>query len=121
MTLSCYRAVAALIDETLTERSRTARNSEEQIKKQLKEYMETGKFEGEPEHKAMFDAIRNMRSKERKRSILSISRHWVTVALADVLSFTPATLASKAGVSEQNASQFLTRFHCLLARRRPIT
>jgi hypothetical protein len=107
---SCYRAVAALIDEILTERSRTARNSEEQIKKQLKEYMETGKFEGELEHKAMFDAIRNMRSKERKRSISSISRHWVTVALADVLSFTPATLASKAGVSEQNASQFLDAF-----------
>jgi len=107
---TCYRAVAALMDQMLTERSRAARHSEAQIKEQLKQYMETGKFEGEPEHKAMFDAIRNMRSKERKRFISSISSHWVTVALADVLSFTPATLASKAGVSEGIASKFLYAF-----------
>lgn len=107
---SCYRAVAALTDQMLTERSRAARNSEEQIKEQLKGYMETGTFSAYPEHKAVFDAIRNMRSKKRKRFITSISRHWVTVALADVLSFMPATLASKAGVSEAIASKFLDAF-----------
>ena len=106
----CYQAVPALIDERLKERSRASRNSEEQIKSELKRYMETGHFEGEFEHKAMFDAIRSMRSKERKRFISNLSRHWVTVALSDVLSFTPAMLSSKACVPEGVASKFLHSF-----------
>ena len=58
----------------------------------------------------MFDAIRNMRPKERKRFISSVSCHRVTTALANVLSFRPVTLASKAGVSEGIASKFLDAF-----------
>ena len=107
---SCYRAVAALMHEALTERSRNALAFEEQIKKTLKRYMETGRFEGDPQAKPMFDSIRNMRSKERKRFIFSISRSWITVALTDVLSFTQATLAAKAGVPEEVAGKFLDVF-----------
>ena len=107
---SCYDAVAAQIADTLAERRRNARMSEEQIKDQLTRYIATGRFDGQAEYKGMFDTIRNMRSKERKRVISSLSHQWVTVALADVLSFTPAMLASKAGVSDEIALKFLDAF-----------
>lgn len=108
--LSCCRAIVALMLEALAVRSRSALASEEQIKKTLTRYMETGKFEGDPQTKPMFDSIRNMRSKERKRFIFSISRSWITVALTDVLAFMPGTLAAKAGVPEEVAGKFLHAF-----------
>src|SRR5882672_2572593 len=107
---SCARAAGALTIEILLERSRLALDWQKDMKQQLKNYMETGSFEGKPEHKEIIDAVRNMRPKERKRFISSIAAQWVTVALSDVLSFTPALLASKARVTEEIASRFLETF-----------
>jgi hypothetical protein len=108
--ISCARAAGALTLEILLERSRRALDWQKDMKQQLKNYMETGNFEGKSEHKEIIDAVRNMRPKERKRFISSIAAQWVTVALSDVLSFTPALLASKARVTEEIASRFLEAF-----------
>jgi hypothetical protein len=108
--VACIRGISDLIRDTLTERSEAAKKSSEEMKERLKKYIDTGTFDGEPSEKPMFDAIRNMRSKERKRFISVVPARWVTIALADVLSFTPAELASKARVAEENASKFLSSF-----------
>jgi hypothetical protein len=107
---SCVDAISGLIGETLRERTSIAQKSREEMKERLKAYMETGKLEGTQPEKEMFDAIRNMRSKERKRFVASVTAQWVTVALADVLSFTPVDIASRSSLFEGTASRFLGAF-----------
>lgn len=107
---ACIRGISDFMGETLTERRKVAKKSGEEMQERLKQYMNTSKFDGEPSEKAMFDTLRNMRSKERKRFISVVPAQWVTVALADVLAFTPAALASKARVVEEIASKFLDAF-----------
>lgn len=108
--LACVEGIANFMGETLMERTKAAANSREEMKEQLKRYIETGQFGGRPGDKAMFDAIRNMRSKERKRFMSSVATQWITVALSDVLSFSPAVLASRSGLPEETVSRYLDSF-----------
>lgn len=107
---ACVHGIADFMDETLMQRTRIAEKSREEMKERLKRYMETGKFDGTRPEKAIFDAIRNMRSKERKRFLASVTAQWVTVAVADVLSFSPTEVASRTGLPEGTVSKFLDSF-----------
>ncbi len=108
--ISCAITIGILIREALAGRRRRALQSQEDIKRQLKHYIETGKFEGRAEDKEIFDVLRNRRSKERKHLISRIAAQWVAVPLSDLLSFAPAVLASKAHVSEEITVRFLQTF-----------
>lgn len=107
---ACVHGVADFMEETLTERTRIAEKSRGEMSQRLKRYMETGKFDGTGADKAMFDAIRNMPSKERRRFVESVTTQWVTVAVADVLSFSPTEIASRTGLEEGTVSKFLDSF-----------
>jgi len=108
--VACLDAIGDFMDETLTERMSTAEKSRGEIKERLKRYIETGRFDGPPEQKALFDGVRNMRSKERKRFVASATAQWVTVALADILSFSPAEVALRAKLPEETVSKILAAF-----------
>ncbi|HEY4838827.1 MAG TPA: hypothetical protein VIH72_09475 [Candidatus Acidoferrales bacterium] len=102
--------IGHLMMGTLIERSSTAEKSKEEMTDQLKRYMKTAKFDGNPESKAMFDALRNMRSKERKRTIEAMTEQWVTVALSSTLAVSAETLASSAALPVEAARKFLNEF-----------
>jgi hypothetical protein len=108
--ISCAAAIGGFISQTLSERSRAANESQDDIKRELKRYMETGRFEGRPENKPLFDALRNMRSKGRKRAISSITSQWVTVAPSDILAFTSELIATRAEITDDSVKSFLKVF-----------
>jgi len=108
--IACTYGIGAFMLKTLGKRHQVAQKSKQSMKEELRGYMKTGKFEGKPEGKATFDALRNMRSKKRNRYISSLTAQWVTVALSDTLSFSPAELASRTGLPAKTISKFLDSF-----------
>jgi hypothetical protein len=109
-TLACIEVISAFMDGALRERIQVAKASQQTMRQELKSYMETGKFVGNLENKELFDRIRNLRAKERKRFISSAAYQWVTVALADVLSLPVGDLATRAGLSTETVTKFLDVF-----------
>ena len=108
--LQCIDAVSALMSVVLVERPAAARKQHETMKTQLAIYMKTRKFDGKPEDKAMFDRLRNMKQKDRNRTMKSLAAAWVTVGLSDTMSFTSDALSEKAALSKTAASRFLDTF-----------
>lgn len=110
VALQCIDAVSALMAVVLVERPTAAREQYETMKTQLAAYMKTRKFDGKLEDKAMFDRLRNMKQKDRNRTMKSLAAAWVTVGLSDTMSFTSDALAEKAALSKTTASRFLDAF-----------
>jgi hypothetical protein len=108
--LQCIDAVSALMAVVLVERPAAAREQFESMKIQLATYMKTQKFDGKPEDKAMFDQLRNMKQKDRNRTMKSLAGAWVTVGISDTMSFTTDALSEKAALSKTTASRFLDAF-----------
>jgi hypothetical protein len=108
--LKCIDGISALMAVVLLERPTEALKQYESMKTQLTNYMKTQKFDGKPEDKAMFDVLRNMRQKERNRTMKSMAASWVTVAISDSISFTGDGLSEQTGLSKETASRFLDAF-----------
>ncbi len=108
--ITCVEAIQEVMATMLFGRPAVARKQYENMKNQLARYMKTQKFDGENEHKEIFDKLRNMKQKERNRCLKSFAAAWVTVALSDTLSFTRDTLSQKGGLSKETVSSFLDMF-----------
>ena len=94
----------------LEARVRQAHASRAEIEANLHRYMPTGIYDGTVEQKAMFDRLRNMGAKVRKKQIRGMMPLWVALDLARTLSWTTEDLATLAGVSSVSVAKFLEHF-----------
>lgn len=105
--LAIVDAIESHITRSITERLDQARKTHQDLLAQLKNYMSTGVYVGDPESKLLIDRLRNMRSKERKQCLKYCLAERVCVALGTTLSFTSDVLAQLAGVKEERVSALL--------------
>jgi hypothetical protein len=84
--LAIIDALEAHITESVAGRFEQARAARKDVMTRLKEYISTGTFKGEAHQKELFDRVRNMRAKERKRYLTFALTEWTRVALGTVLS-----------------------------------
>jgi hypothetical protein len=106
-TLTIIDTIEEHITESLAGRFAQARATREDILSRLKEYIATGIFEGETREKELFDRVRNMRAKERKRYLTYALIEWTRVALGRVLSITEDRISGLSGISVDRVRTFL--------------
>jgi len=103
-------AVGSIMLGRITDRIHEARRQHAKLEADLTRYMSTGHYEGPDDDKVVLDRFRNMRPKDRKRTMQFMIWSWAFVALADQLSFTASELAAAANTSPETARQFLSMF-----------
>jgi hypothetical protein len=106
--LAIVDAIERHIIETFEGRVEKARTTREDLLSRLEDYTESGIFKGAVHEKELFDRVRNMRAKERKRYLQYALLEWTRVALGTVFSFTVERIAGVAGVSKERVQAFLS-------------
>ena len=99
--------IESFITSAIMDRFEHAKETQDQIFTELKNYMSIGSYRGAPEHKALIDRLRNMRSKDRKQYIKYCLIEWVRAALGTTLSFTCEDLAHASGEAKDLVTALL--------------
>ena len=103
-------AVSDTMATWATNRLKKVALAREHFQRDLDVYISTGKYAGGEDIKGVLDQLRNMRSKERKRSIQNMFMQWTLAALADQLSFSARSLSEGTGIGLDKVESFLKLF-----------